>query len=334
MDHKDYSRREFIKLSSLTGAGAVLITALPAFKVNHSALANKTEPVGPITEPAEPIIDIHQHTNYLGRTDDELVAHQRSMGVTTTVLQPAGHPVDYGSTYYGLGNGLQAEATGNEACYAVAKKYPKEFLFGANEVPDTPGAIMEIEKYLKLGAPVIGECKFGVECDSPEMQKIYQLADKYNVPILMHWQYNMYNRGFERFYKMLKKYPKVNFIGHSQTWWANIDKNYRNPNELYPKTKVTPGGLTDRLLSDYPNMFGDMSAPSGLNAFLRDEEHMHDFLQRHQDKLLFGSDCTDKLGQGKTCAGSQIIAGIRRLAPDKIVERKILYENAKRLFRV
>ncbi len=68
---------------------------------------------------------------------------------------------------------------------------------------------------------------------------------------------------------MLKKYPKVNFIGHAQTWWANVDRGHKDQKILYPKTKVTPGGLTDRLLSDYPNMFGDLSAGSGLNFFLR-----------------------------------------------------------------
>src|SRR3954462_10923120 len=31
---------------------------------------------------AEPIIDIHQHTNYRGWTDAQLLAHQRAMGVT------------------------------------------------------------------------------------------------------------------------------------------------------------------------------------------------------------------------------------------------------------
>lgn len=327
MHQKEYSRRKFIKVSSLSGAGIALTIGLPSIKTLWGHGSDKNLP-------SEPVIDIHQHTNYLGRTDEELVAHQLAMGATTTVLLPAGHPVDYGSTYYGVGNGLQAEATGNEACYGLAQKYPKKFLFGANEVPDVPGAIQEIEKYLKLGAPIIGESKFGVECDSPEMQKIYKLAETYNVPILMHWEYNMYNRGFERFYKMLTKYPKVHFIGHSQTWWANIDKSYTNQNDLYPKTKVTSGGLTDRLLSDYPNMYGDVSAPSGLNAILRDEDHMRGFLKRHQDKLVFGSDCTDKLGEGKTCAGSQIIAGVRRLASSKIVERKILYENAKRLLRL
>jgi hypothetical protein len=56
---------------------------------------------------------------------------------------------------------------------------------------------------------------------------------------------------------------------------------------------VTAGGLTDRYLADYPNMFGDLSAGSGLNALTRDEDFTRGFLERHQDKLLFGSDCSD-----------------------------------------
>ena len=37
---------------------------------------------------AEPIIDIHQHTHYHGRSDDDLIRHQQGMGVTLTVLLP------------------------------------------------------------------------------------------------------------------------------------------------------------------------------------------------------------------------------------------------------
>jgi predicted TIM-barrel fold metal-dependent hydrolase len=282
----------------------------------------------------EPVIDIHQHTGYHGLTTGQLLAHQRTMGITTTILLPAGHPVSYGSTHYGVSNGLQAKATPNEACYKVAQQYPGEFLFGANEVPDVPGAVEEIEKYLKLGAPVIGELKFNVECDGPEMQQIYELAQAYQVPVLLHWQYNMYNRGFERFYKMLEKYPKVNFIGHAQTWWANIDKEHHNQNILYPNGKVTPAGLTDRYLQDYPNMYGDLSAGSGLRALTRDEDHTREFFRRHQDKLLYGSDCADTAGQGTACQGAQTLAVVRRLAPNKKIERKLLYENAKKLFRL
>jgi len=284
---------------------------------------------------SEPIIDIHQHIHYHERTDEQLLAHQKGMGITTTILLPSGRPVNSASTHEGISNGLQAETGGNAECYLFARQHRKEFLFGANEVPDQRDAIPEIEKYLKLGAVVIGELKFGVECDSPEMQRIYQLAQTYNVPVLMHWQYKMYNYGFERFYKMLEKYPKVNFIGHAQTWWANIDKNHNDQSVLYPKGRVTPGGITDRYLSEYPNMYADLSAGSGLNALTRDEDHAKQFLNRHQDKLVYGSDCEDPSGLASSgCSGGLDIAEIRKLAPSKKIERKLLYENAKKLFRL
>ncbi len=314
--NKPISRRYFI-----AGTGALV-----------AGLATNAHGTGFLAD--EPIIDIHQHTNYAGRKQEQMHAHQRAMGITTTFLLPGGRPLSYGSTHYGVSNGLQVKAGGNEVCYNYAKEHSSEFVFGACEVPDFPGAIPEIEKYLKLGAKVIGELKFNVECDSPEMKRIYELAQAYNVPVLMHWQYNMYNRGYDRFHKMLKKYPKVNFIGHSQTFWANIDKNHADQNILYPKGKVTPGGLTDRLLSDYPNMWGDMSGGSGLSSMTRDEDQAREFLKRHQDKLLYGSDCDDKVGVGAPCQGAGTIAAIRKLSATKEIERKLLHDNAKKLFRL
>jgi len=283
---------------------------------------------------AEPIIDIHQHLGYSGRPDDVLLRHQHEMGITTTILLPAGRNVNSPSTHDGVSNGLQAQCLGNEACRRFSKAHSKAFRFGANEVPDVDGARGEIERYLKLGGVVIAEQKFGVECDSREMQAIYALAAEHRVPVLMHWQFQMYNYGFERFHKMLEKYPKVNFLGHAQTWWGHIDRNNKDQSVMYPKGAVTPGGLTDRYLSDYSNMFGDLSAGSGLNALTRDEEFARDFIVRHQDKLVYGSDCSDHVGSGTACQGAQTIATIRRLSPNKAVERKLLYGNAKKLFRL
>ncbi|MEJ7769723.1 MAG: amidohydrolase family protein [Chitinophagaceae bacterium] len=318
-DHKKITRKEFI-----AGTTALLVSA------NRGV--NGTTPA---TISREPIIDIHQHIHYHQRTDEHLLHHQRAMGVTKTILLPSGRPVNAASTHNGFSNGLQAETGGNAECHVFAQNYSKEFKFGANEVPDMRDALYEIEKYLKKGAVVIGELKFGVECDSLEMQKIYQLAQAYHVPVLMHWQHKMYNFGFERFYKMLEKYPKVNYIGHAQTWWANIDKNHKDQSVLYPKGRVTPGGLTDRYLSDYPNMFGDLSAGSGLGALTRDEDQAKKFLEKHQDKLIFGSDCEDTHGLASAgCSGARDIAEIRKLSTSKKVERKLLYENARKLFKL
>jgi predicted TIM-barrel fold metal-dependent hydrolase len=310
-------RREFLTASSV----ALLGLAVQRETAGQSAAA-------------EPIIDIHQHVGYTGRTDAALVAHQRTLGATTTVLLPAGRSVVSASTHEGVANGLQAQCLGNEACYQLARAHPKAFLFGANEVPDIKGATEEIERYLKRGARLVAEQKFGVECDSPEMRRIYDLARAHRVPVLMHWQFKMYNYGFERFHKMLERYPTVSFIGHAQTWWANIDRNHNDQTVLYPKGPVTAGGLTDRYLSDYPNMYGDLSAGSGLNALTRDEGFTRDFLVRHQNKLLFGSDCTDVDGTGPGCQGAQTIGAIRRLSANKTIERKLLHDNARKLLRL
>jgi len=271
---------------------------------------------------AEPVIDIHQHTNYSGRTDEQLIAHQHTMGISKTVLLPAG------SKY-----GLAAGAGGNDTVVALARAYPKEYVFFANELPDIPETKAVLEKYLKTGAIGIGEQKFHVDCDSKPMQLVADIAKAHGVPVLMHFQYETYNLAFERFHKMLEMYPTVNFIGHAQTWWGNIDKNHQQT-VMYPKGPVTPGGITDRLLSNYPNVYGDLSAGSGLNALLRDEDHARDFLKRHQDKLLYGSDCSDRDGAGSGCSGSQQLVAVRRLAPDPRALRKMLYGNALRLMKI
>jgi predicted TIM-barrel fold metal-dependent hydrolase len=281
----------------------------------------------------ESIIDIHQHTGYSGRTDEALLAHQHAMGVGLTVLLPAGRPAKRASTHDGQSNGLAAQCGGNQTVLEMVRAHPDEFRFFANEIPDLPEARAEVEKYLKLGAIGIGEQKFGVDCDSPHIQAMADLAWEYGVPMLFHFQHGTYNTGFERFYKVLEKYPKVNFIGHAQTWWGHIDKNH-DPVVMYPKGRVTPGGLSDRWLSDYPNMYGDLSAGSGLNALLRDEDHARAFLDRHQDKLLYGSDCSDSMGRGSGCSGAQTIAAIRRLAPNQAAERKLLGQNAKKLLKL
>jgi predicted TIM-barrel fold metal-dependent hydrolase len=315
-----FSRRKFLSHSGvLLAASALPLGDFP----------------GTSSRQDEPIIDIHQHLFYHGRTDGQLIAHQKAMGVTTTVMLPAGSPVNTMSTHFGFSNGLQAHCGGNQSCYDFVQSREGGYLVAANEVPDLPHATQEVEKYLKLGAKMIAEVKFGVACDSQGMQRLFQLAAEYDVPILMHWKYEVYNYGFPRFHKMLEKYPRTRFIGHAQTWWANIDKGQQDhPWDMYPKGPVTPGGITDRYLSDYENMYGDLSAGSGLNAFTRDEAFTKDFFTRHQDKLLFGSDCADAVGHGSDCIGAQTIAVVRRLASSKNVERKLLYENAKRLLKL
>lgn len=303
MNHS-LSRRKFLASSSLL------------------LLAATTRGAETLAKQPEPIIDIHQHTNYSFRTDEQLLAHQKAMGVSQTILLPAG------SLY-----GLAANATGNQAVYDFALNHPGEYVYFANEVAGLPGASAEISRWLKKGALGIGEQKFHVDCDSSAIEAVAEVAQEFKVPVLLHFQHEVYNLHIERFHKILEKFPTVNFIGHAQTWWSNIDKS-SDQKTMYPMGKITPGGITDRLLTDYPNMYGDLSAGSGLNALNRDPDFTRDFMARHQDKLLYGSDCNDIIGRGPGCQGAQTIATVRKLAPSKAVERKLLYENARKMFRL
>ena len=269
----------------------------------------------------QPILDIHQHTDYSGRPDAVMLKHQETMGVAKTILLPAGK-------WYQL----EAGASGNDRVWEIVRQFPDRYLCFANEVPSEPEARQVIEKYLKLGARGIGEQKFFMDVTGKEMALLCDIAQDYSVPILLHFQHERYNVKFDQFYRVLERYPKVNFIGHAQTWWANIDLKHEQP-VLYPKWKVTAGGWTDRYLRDYPNMFGDLSAGSGLNAFQRDEAQAGEFIERHQDKLLYGSDCSDHVGTGLKCSGSQQIAEMKKLASPAI-QKKLFWDNAARIVKL
>ena len=158
------------------------------------------------------------------------------------------------------------------------------------------------------------------------------MAADYQVPILMHFQHRAYNTSLERFHKVLEKYPRTHFIGHAQTWWGHIDRHHQ-PEVMYPTGPVTPGGLTDRLLSDYPNMHGDLSAGSGLNALQRDEDHAREFLLRHQDKLILEVIATIASERVRDVRGAYP-ASVEGLVEEDHVLKKLLCENARGLLKL
>ncbi|MEA2710658.1 MAG: hypothetical protein QOF78_3259 [Phycisphaerales bacterium] len=328
----EITRRQMLRASALAAVALASASCSNNRRAPLTPLASAPPPTPPV--PDDRIIDIHQHTTYHGRSNEALLHHQKRMGATQTILLPGGSPVITESTLKGKANGLYAGAGTTDTCIAIAQLFPREYFFGANEVPDLPEAHERIKKYLEQGAIVIGEQKFNLPVESPQMEMIYALAQEYRVPVLMHFQFETFNTGYERFGSVLKKWPNVTFIGHAQTMWANIDAKHPDQKMLYPKGPVTPGGWTDRYLADHPNFYADMSAGSGLNALIRDEDHARKFIERHQDKLIFGSDCPDPAGMGPTCTGSSMIAAIRRLSPSNAVERKLLFHNAVRVFKL
>ena len=240
------------------------------------------------------ILDIHFH---LRQGLDANMTHMLGAGVTNAVLLTRGDVV--------------------EQVKAIQAKYPKKFIWSAGTDITKPEAEKILTKAVKDGAQGIGELKFHVEADGPELRRMYSLAAELNVPILVHFQEfphfegeGNWSTGFKGFAKILKEYPKTKFIGHADAFWANVSADYAEK-EAYPSTPIVRGGITDKLLGDYPNLFGDLSANSGNNGLSRSPEFTADFLKRHQNKLMFGSDCSCQDGHGAGISQSNNPAAVR-----------------------
>ena len=296
-----------------------------------AATSSLTSPLGAQEAPrwSSPVIDMHFH---IRRIPELNIAHQQGAGIAAAnVLTPAN-----------LGPSASALQAKNAALF------PSWFVSTDITKPDAGQLLTQA---VKSGAKGFGELKYPVAADGPEMRRVYDLAAELNVPVLIHFQEigqpaapGGYNTGIKRFAAMLKAHPKTKFIGHADAFWANLSADYHEQ-ESYPTGPIVPGGITDKLLADYPNLFADTSANSANNALSRDADFTKDFLKRHQDKLHFGSDCNCDDGKGGgaaqnsdrvaprmrgKCVGQETLKLLTASSTPAIF-RKIAWTNAHRL---
>jgi len=234
----------------------------------------------------------------------------------------------------GSTRGAEDAALRTEECREAAAAHPDELHWFCCAHPEDPDACKRVEEWAKAGAKGFGEHKVGLPCDDARSVELYRLAGSLGLPVLVHFEDANYNTAFERFADVLEKLPGTKFIGHAQTWSANISAPDKGRSD-YPKEPVTEGGLTDAWLGEYPNLYADLSAGSGLNACERDRDFYKDFVRRHREKLIFGTDCPCRDGRGGgwergTCFGEKMLSRLRELC-DEETFRAIAEGNLKRL---
>jgi uncharacterized protein len=283
----------------------------------------------PPQEWGSPVFDVHFHMRPQPAAN---VAHLDGAGVTKANLLTRG------------------DALAQVA--AVQAKAPARFTWFNSYDVTKPDAEQMLTKAVKSGAQGFGEMKFHVAADGPELRRMYALAADLQVPILIHFQEvdhvpneGTWSTGFAKtFGSILKAYPRTTFIGHADAFWANVSADYHDE-AVYPTGPIKRGGVTDRWLGDYPNLFGDLSAVSANTALSRDPDFTADFLKRHQDKLLFGSDCSCRDGHGTgydnpaaprmagKCVARETLGVLQRSTSPAIFQ-KIAWGNAHRLLRI
>ena len=191
-----------------------------------------------------------------------------------------------------------------EQVKAIQAKYPERFIWSASTDITKPDAVEVLDQSRQRRRAGLRRTQVSRRSRRAGVAPDVCACGELDVPILVHFQEvphfegeGVWSTGFKRFEAMLKAYPKTKFIGHADAFWANVSADYANE-AAYPTGPIKRGGITDKLLGDYANLFGDLSANSGNNALSRDPEFTADFLARHQNKLVFGSDCSCQDGNG------------------------------------
>ena len=276
------------------------------------------------------MIDAHFHLTHKGRTWEQTIAHIENIGAEKAVILP----IEDGDDEFGWMT---------EDVVAAYEKYPDRIIPFCHVDVRRSDAVPVLEKWVETGVfKGYGEQKQHVRLNDPRLESVLAVCNDLAWPITWHFQDGVdgYNQGLDHLETLLKKFPQVKFIGHAQTWWTHISADVPSPDEtLYPKGPVKIGGLIDRLLADYENMFADLSAGSGLGGLTRDEDFAVGFLERHSKKLMFATDCPCFDGKGAestrgACFAQLSLPFLERLVKDEDALADILHNNAVRVLKL
>jgi uncharacterized protein len=292
------------------------------------------------------LIDIHTHTSWCEGvlrvdgsrypTPEELIEMMDANGIDKAVILSTISPE------------FRFVVVTPHEVMAAARKYPDRFIPFCNVDPRMLGNsantdFRQMLNYFKdAGFKGIGEYFPNIEFDHPlNMNLFAQVEEVGGLPVLFHLastlnyngQYGCYDElGLPRLEKVLKTFPGLTFLAHSQVFWAEMSSDVTEENRHgYPAGKVTEGRVSE-LMRKYPNLHGDLSAGSGHNAIARDLDFGLKFLEEFQDRLYWGTDIANvpqDLPQ---------VPFFQRLKTEKLISEeayeKITWRNAVKLFNL
>ena len=281
-------------------------------------------------------IDLHLHLTpfqipKLGKMNlasaENMIPHLDKLGISKGVLMSSGES--------GLPFGT------NKANKKICARYPDRYAWMCSISPKRKEPVLgRLARFQAEGAIGIGELTYNHKLTDPFLQGIFAAAEKLNMPITMHmspeegYSYGVVDDpGLPMLEDVLRKYPKLKILGHSQTFWIEMsgdvpkDKEGRNS---WGQGPVLPGGRVPELFAKYPNLYGDLSANSAGQAIMRDEAFGLAFLETYADRLFFATDMvnTDMVFPLGAWLDEQLAAGkLSQKAYDLIC-----FANAQRIF--
>ncbi len=289
-------------------------------------------------------IDIHAHAtlfdvpnslwNALRMPPAALVKRYDELGIERGVLLPIVSPE------------WMMITQSNEQILEIARRFPKRFIPFCNVDPRALGFTSDaplgklLNWYKRLGCRGIGEVTANLAFGDPLVRNLFACAQRARMPLTFHVAprfgriYGLVDKpGLPGLERSLMEFPKLKFLAHSQSFWAEIGELETPADQYeYPEYPIHKEGVVPKLFRRYPNLYGDLSANSGYNALARDEEYAIGFLTEFQDRLCFGTDIT---GPGQK---TPLVDFLLRLRDEKKISgtvfRKIARENAEKLLGI
>jgi predicted TIM-barrel fold metal-dependent hydrolase len=257
------------------------------------------------------IIDAHNHPDWHGHDLSRFLENMALYHIDQTWLLSWECPDDeYDPAYNGVflrdGRGPIPFAR----CLSYQERAPGRFVLGYAPDPRRPDAMDRLQAAMDLhGVRLYGELKLRMMADNLDALRMFRFCGDKGLPVTVHIDYAFdtgsnyprpnwwYGGGIEAFERAIRACPATAFIGHAPGFWAHISNDGQFDRAVYPEGRVLPGGKVVQMLRQYPNLYADLSATSGLNALKRDPEFALDFLLEFQDRLLYARDCFDNRQQ-------------------------------------
>ena len=193
----------------------------------------------------------------------------------------------------------------NGANRKICEKFPDRYAWMCAVDPKGKEPVYDrLARFQAQGAIGVGELTTNRRLDDPFLQELFAAAEKLRMPVTIHmspevgYSYGVVDDpGLPMLEEVLKTFPRLNILGHSQTFWIEMSADApktREGRNAWGEGKIVPGGRVPELFAKYPNLWGDLSANSGGNAIMRDEEFGLWFLETYADRLFFATDMVNK----------------------------------------
>lgn len=257
----------------------------------------------------------------------KMIAHMEELGIDKAVLMSSGEKkIPFGK---------------NSTCKKICEAYPKHFAWMCMLDEKEEATVYDrLAEYKRQGAIGVGELTINKNLNDSFLQAVFAAAEKLELPVTIHmspevgFSYGVVDEPrLPQLEAVLRKYPKLKVLGHSQTFWIEMsgdapdDKEGRNS---WGQGPVKEGGRVPELFAKYDNLYGDLSANSGGQAIMRDPEFGLQFLEKYADRLFFA---TDMVNSDMTFPlGAWLDEQVEKGALSREAYEKICCKNAQKIF--